>query len=79
MGPESLAENEPRTDRRRHPRALEDHRPDAGQPVAPDRRPLSMSAIVRLRDADGPAFVFAGVGGEAVMRLRSLVDSYHGP
>jgi hypothetical protein len=42
-----------------------------------DHRPLSMNAIVRRSDAKGPVFVFIGVGEEEVMRLKSLVDSYH--
>jgi hypothetical protein len=45
--------------------------------ATPDRRPLSMNAVVKRSDAEGPVFVFIGVGEEEVMRLKSLVDSYH--
>jgi hypothetical protein len=36
-----------------------------------------MNAIVRRSDTEGPVFVFIDVGEEEVMRLRSLVDSFH--
>jgi PilZ domain-containing protein len=45
--------------------------------ATPDRRPFAMNAIVKRSDVEGPVFVFIGVGEEEVMRLRSLVDSYH--
>ena len=42
----------------------------------PDGQPLSLNAIVRRHDAEGPVFIFIGVGEEETMRLKSLVDTY---
>jgi hypothetical protein len=60
---------------------LDDHLPNGTAArlrlATPDRRPLSMNAIVRRSDLEGPVFVFIGVGEEEVMRMKSLVDSYH--
>ena len=59
---------------------LNDRLPD-GAPArlrlaSPDGRPLSMNAIVKRNDAEGPVFIFTGVGEEEIMRMKSLVDSY---
>jgi hypothetical protein len=44
--------------------------------VAPDRQPLEVRAVASRVDADGPVFVFLGVGDDLVARMKALVDSY---
>ena len=46
--------------------------------ATPDRQPLELRASVLRVDADGLVFVFAGVSGDLLARMQSLVDSYRG-
>jgi len=44
--------------------------------AAPDRQPLEVRAVTLRGDADGPVFVFVGVGDGLLARMKALVDSY---